>query len=265
MTTLPRRQGDSEARGTFVADLVTMARRDLMRVMRSPEALSFSLTMGIFFLLLFYYVFGGVIEAGAGIEYIQFLVPGVLVITALNGSTQTGAGLALDLSEGVTDRFRSLPMNQLAVVAGRTVADGIRNLIGLVLLAAFGYVLGFRFDSLLGGVGAVAVAALIGYAFSWINAAIGAKVQNAEIVNMLTMFWLFPLMFASNVFTPTNAMPGWLQFFANNQPISVATDAVRALSGGAAIGSTVLITVVWSVGLVIGFGALAVRSYRAST
>ena len=137
-TTQPTERTDTAVRSTLFPDLITMARRDLMRVMRSPEALSFSLTMGIFFLLLFYYVFGGVIEAGAKIEYIQFLVPGVLVITALNGSTQTGAGLALDLSEGVTDRFRSLPMSQLAVVAGRTVADGIRNLIGLVLLAAFG-------------------------------------------------------------------------------------------------------------------------------
>ena len=264
-TTQPKSRDRVDGRPTLFPDLITMARRDLMRVMRSPEALSFSLTMGIFFLLLFYYVFGGVIEAGAGIDYIQFLVPGVLVITALNGSTQTGSGLALDLSEGVTDRFRSLPMNQLAVVAGRTLADGIRNLVGLILLAAFGYVLGFRFDSLLGGVGAVAVAALIGYAFSWINAAIGAKVQNAEIVNMLTMFWLFPLMFASNVFTPTNAMPGWLQWFANNQPISVATDAVRALSDGTALGSSLVLTVIWSIALVIGFGALALRSYRAST
>jgi ABC transporter DrrB family efflux protein len=246
-------------------DLTTMARRDLMRVMRQPEAISFSLTMGIFFLLLFYYVFGGVIEAGAGIDYIQFLVPGVLVITALNGSTQTGSGLALDLSEGVTDRFRSLPMSQLAVVAGRTVADGIRNLVGLILLAGFGYLLGFRFESLLGGIGAVLIAAIIGYGFSWINAAIGAKVQNAEIVSMLTMFWLFPLMFASNVFTPTNAMPAWLRVFADHQPISVATDAVRALSDGTGAGTDVALTIVWSIGLVVVFGALAVRSYRTTS
>jgi ABC-2 type transport system permease protein/oleandomycin transport system permease protein len=239
-----------------------MARRDLMRVMRQPEALTFSLIMGIFFLLLFYYVFGGVIEAGTGIDYIQFLVPGVLVITALNGSTQTGSGLALDLSEGVTDRFRSLPMSQLSVLAGRTIADGVRNFVGLVLLAAFGYLLGFRFDNLAGGIGAVLIAALIGYAFSWISAAIGAKVQNAEMVSMLTMFWLFPLMFASNVFTPTDAMPSWLKAFADNQPISVATEAVRALSAGTDAAESVMLTIVWSIGLVVVFAALAVRSYR---
>jgi len=247
---------------SFFTDLGTMARRDLMRVMRQPEALTFSLIMGIFFLLLFYYVFGGVIEAGAGIDYIQFLVPGVLVITALNGSTQTGSGLALDLSEGVTDRFRSLPMSQLSVLAGRTIADGVRNFVGLVLLATFGHLLGFRFDSLAGGIGAVLVAAVIGYAFSWINAAIGAKVQNAEMVSMLTMFWLFPLMFASNVFTPTDAMPSWLKAFADNQPISVATEAVRALSDGTDAIESVMLTIAWSIGLVVVFASLAVRSYR---
>jgi len=264
MTTTTRQLGSTgtPVEGRFLTDLGTMARRDLMRVMRQPEALTFSLIMGIFFLLLFYYVFGGVIEAGAGIDYIQFLVPGVLVITALNGSTQTGSGLALDLSEGVTDRFRSLPMSQLSVLAGRTIADGVRNFVGLVLLAAFGYLLGFRFDDLAGGIGAVLAAALIGYAFSWINAAIGAKVQNAEMVSMLTMFWLFPLMFASNVFTPTDAMPSWLKAFADNQPISVATNAVRALSDGTDATESVMLTIVWSIGLIVVFAALAVRSYR---
>ena len=248
----------------FLTDLGTMARRDLMRVMRQPEALTFSLIMGMFFLVLFYFVFGGVIEAGTGVDYIQFLVPGVLVITALNGSTQTGSGLALDLSEGVTDRFRSLPMSQLAVLAGRTIADGVRNLVGLILLAVFGYLFGFRFETLIGAIGAVLVAALIGYGFSWINAAIGAKVQNAEMVSMLTMFWLFPLMFASNVFTPTDAMPSWLRSFADNQPISVATDAVRALSSGTDASEAVMLTVAWSIGLVVVFATLAVRSYRRS-
>jgi ABC transporter DrrB family efflux protein len=131
-------------------------------------------------------------------------------------------------------------------------------------LAGFSYLLGFRFSTVLGGIGAVVVAALLGYAFSWINAAIGAKVQNAEMVSMLTMFWLFPLMFASNVFTPTDAMPSWLKAFADNQPISVATDAVRQLSSGADAFESVLMTVVWSVGLVVACGFLAVRSYRRS-
>jgi len=248
----------------LLTDMWTMARRDLTRVMRQPEALTFGLIMGVFFLLLFYYVFGGVIEAGTGVDYIQFLVPGVMVITALNGSTQTGAGLALDLSERVTDRFRSLPMSQMSVLAGRTLADGARNFVGLALLAAFAHLLGFRLDSVPGGVGAVLTAALMGYAFSWINAAIGAKVQNAEMVSMLTMFWLFPLMFASNVFTPTEAMPSWLRGFADNQPISVATDAVRALCSGTDATRSTALTAAWSVGLVAVFSALAVRSYRRS-
>lgn len=265
MTSTATRQSHVPAespRGRLLIDLVTMARRDWTRNLRQPESLFFSVIMGVFFLVLFYYVFGGVIQAGAGIDYIQFLVPGVLVITALNGSTQTGSGLAQDLSEGVTDRFRSLPISQLAVIGGRTLADWLRNVIGLFLLAAFGYLFGFQFASIAGAVGAVLVSALIGYAFSWINAAIGAKLQNPSMVGMLSMFWLFPLMFASNVFAPTESMPSWLQAFADNQPVSVATEAVRALSEGRDAVESVFLTVVWSVGLIAVFATLSVRSYR---
>ena len=114
-------------------DTVTITRRDMVRTARQPEMLAFAVIMGVFFLLLFNYVFGGAIGAGTGVDYIQFVVPGVLVITALQGAQQTGIGLATDLTEGVTDRFRSLPMSQGAVIAGRTVADAARNLAGLIL------------------------------------------------------------------------------------------------------------------------------------
>jgi ABC-2 type transport system permease protein/oleandomycin transport system permease protein len=223
--------------------------------------LMFAVVMGVFFLLLFYYVFGGVIGAGAGVDYIQFLVPGVLIITALQGAQQTGIGLATDISEGVTSRFRSLPISQGAVIAGRTIADSIRNLIGLVLVALLGILMGFRFNSVGGAVGAILLAVATGYGFSWLGAAIAAKVRNPEMVGMLTMFWLFPLMMASSAFTPTFAMPGWLRAFADHQPVSVATDAIRGLADGTSSSGDVWYALVWVAVMLVVFVPLASRLY----
>jgi ABC transporter DrrB family efflux protein len=243
-------------------DIVTMTWRDLIRTRRQPEMLTFAVIMGVFFLLLFYFVFGGAIGAGTGVDYIQYLVPGIFVITTLTGAQQTGTGLATDLSQGVTDRFRSLPMSQLAVLGGRTIADGLRNTISVVLVAAVGYALGFRFASVGGAIGAIALSVGIGFSFSWMNAAIAAKVKSAEMVGMLSMFWLFPLMLASTVFTPAEQMPGWLQGFAKWQPISVVADAARDLSNGVSAGGVVLWSIVWIVGLLAVFVPLSVAAYR---
>jgi ABC-2 type transport system permease protein len=245
-----------------VLDTLTIARRDLIRTARLPEQLTFSVIMGIFFLLLFYYVFGGVIAAGAGVDYIQFLLPGVLVITVVNGAQQTGTGLALDLSDGVVDRFRSLPMSQLAVIAGRTVADTLRNAVGVVLVVAVGYLMGFRSDSIAGAVGMVVVVVGLGYAFSWVGAWIGARVRNAETVGMLSMFWLFPLMLASSAFVPTAGMHELVRLFAEMQPISVVSDTARALAAGEPAAAKLLASAAWISGLTIFFAVLAGRAYR---
>ncbi len=245
-----------------LTDVWTMTWRDLVRTMRQPQYVTFSVVMGVFFLLLFKYVFGGVISAGAGIDYDQFLVPGVLVITALTGSQQTGNSLAVDMGHGVTDRFRSLPMSQFAVLAGRTVADTIRNAVALVLVALVGYLVGFRFASAAGAVLALALTIGLGYAFSWVNAAIGAKLRSAELVGMLSMFWLFPLMFASNLFTPTESMSSWIRAFADNQPISVVASAVRQLASGADATAAVLGSTVWIAAMLAVFVPLAVSAYR---
>ena len=263
-----RRVGDAPATGLAIRealqDTTTIAWRDMLRTARQPEMLTFSVIMGVFFLVLFNYVFGGAIGAGAGIDYIQYVVPGVLVITALQGAQQTGTGLASDLNEGVTDRFRSLPMNQGAVIAGRTVADAARNVAGLLLLALVALAMGFRFASLSGALGAISLAVMIGFAFSWLSAAIAAKVRNPEMVGMLSMFWLFPLMLASSAFAPPESMPGWLQGFATHQPISVAANAVRHLTEGGAAGGDVLYALGWSGGMLLIFIPLSARLYRRS-
>ena len=247
---------------TALADTLSIARRDLIRTARMPEQLTFSVIMGIFFLLLFYYVFGGVIAAGSGVDYLQFLVPGVLVITAVNGAQQTGTGLALDLSSGVVDRFRSLPISQVAVIAGRTVADTLRNTVGVLLVVVVAYVLGFRFATLPGAIGTVAVVVGLGYAFSWVGAWIGARIRNAETVGLLSMFWLFPLMLASSAFVPTAGMHEFVRFFAEVQPVSVVSDAARALAAGEPADGPLLASIAWIVGLMLVFGGLAVRAYR---
>jgi ABC-2 type transport system permease protein/oleandomycin transport system permease protein len=217
--------------------------------------------MGVFFLVLFNYVFGGSIGAGAGIDYLAFLVPGVLVITALQGAQQTSLGLAADLTEGVTDRFRSLPMSQVAVIAGRTVADAVRNVAGLALVALVALLMGYRFASLGGALGAIALTTAVGYAFSWLGAAIAVKVREPEMVGMLSMFWLFPLMLASTAFAPVETMPGWLQPFVEYQPISVASDAVRSLANGSTSGGSLLLSLGWTVAMLLVLAPLSVRLY----
>ena len=241
-------------KASLIQDTWTMTRRDMVRTRRQPEMLFFGVIMGVFFLLLFYWVFGGAISAGTGVDYVQYLVPGIFIITAVVGAQQTGTGLAVDLSEGVTDRFRSLPMSQWAVIAGRTVGDSLRNAAGIVLVAAFGYLLGFRFASIAGGAAAVLIAVALGYAFSWANAAIAAAVKSPEMVGMLSMFWLFPLMLASTIFTPVQQMPGWLQGFATWQPLSVGAQAARQLSNGVAAGESVA----WTIGWIIVISAISI-------
>ena len=244
-----------------VDDTATMLWRDLIRTARQPEMLVFAVVMGVFFLVLFNYVFGGAIGAGAEVDYLQFLVPGVFVITALQGAQQTSMGFATDLAEGVTDRFRSLPMSQLAVIAGRTLADAARNTIGLILVAIVAIAMGYRFDSVGGAIAAIGVTTAVGLAFSWLGAAIAAKVRQPDMVGMLSMFWLFPLMLASTAFTPADTMPGWLRPLAANQPISVAADTVRGLCDGSANGGDLLATGAWTIGLLADFVPLSTRLY----
>ncbi|MGB5756609.1 MAG: ABC transporter permease [Acidimicrobiales bacterium] len=242
-------------------DVATMLWRDTIRTIRQPEMLVFAVVMGVFFLVLFNYVFGGAIGAGAGVDYLQFLVPGVLVITALQGAQQTSMGLAADLAEGVTDRLKSLPMSQVAVIAGRTLADATRNLVGLVLVMLLALVMGYRFQSAVGAVAAIVLSTAVGFGFSWLGAAIAAKIRQPDLVGMLSMFWLFPLMLASTAFAPAESMPGWLRPFATHQPVSVATNAVRGLCQGTASTGDLLGALAWTAGMLAVFGPLSIRIY----
>jgi ABC-2 type transport system permease protein/oleandomycin transport system permease protein len=253
--------------GFLIGDVLVMVERNLIHYMRLPQLLVFSTVQPVMFLLLFTYVFGGAI-AGAGASYIQFLLPGILVQSVIFGSIQTGVGLADDLSKGLTDRFRSLPMARSAVLAGRTTAEMFRNMFVVALMLAVGTGIGFRLvGSVSDAVAALMLLLLFGFAFSWISATIGLLVRNVESAQVAGFIWVFPLVFASSVFVPLETMPDALRAFAEVNPISVMADAVRALltdapSVDAARASWLALAYV--AGILAIFMPLAVYLYRRS-
>jgi ABC transporter DrrB family efflux protein len=246
-----------------VRDTIVMVKRNLLRIIRLPQLLFFSSVQPIIFLLLFTYVFGGAITRGTDIAYIDFLLPGVLVQTAVFGSTQTAIGLTEDLAAGVIDRFRSLPMARSAVLTGRTTADLVRNIAVTVIMLTVGSIIGFRIGgTVLEAILGVTIALLFGFSLSWAMAALGLWVKNAETAQTASFVLIFPLVFASSIFVPTASMPSWLQGFAANQPVSVIASTVRALMGGLPVGSLVLQSVLWIAAILAVFFPLGVRIYR---
>ncbi len=255
-------------------DTVVIARRNLLRVVRMPQLLLFATVQPMMFLILFNYVFGGAvgraIPPAAGGEYLNWLLPGVLLQMAAFGSTQTAMGLIEDLNNGVIDRFRSLPMARSAVLAGRTMADLVRNLFVLALVLALGYLLGFRpqtsFVPLAGG---VLVAMMFAFALSWVMACIGLAVKNSEAAQSAAMIPIFPMVFASSVFVPTETLPDWLRVFADRQPVTRTANAVRslilgegALAPSLTVAGEVTAAVLWSFAVLVLAAPLAVRLYR---
>jgi ABC transporter DrrB family efflux protein len=230
--------------------------------------------MPVIFIVMFTYVFGGAIQsalppAAAG-RYVNWLIPGLLAQFALFGGSGTASGLAEDLAKGAIDRFRSLPMAGAAVLAGRTLSDLARSAVTLTLMLAVGYGIGFRPQTSLGGLlGALAVGLLFGYAWSWVMALVGLAVRSAEAVQAATYLVVFPLAFTSSVFVPAQTMPGWLQPFAANQPVTVATNALRglvlgqgALPPGRTVAGQVALALVWAAAMIAVFAPLAVHTYR---
>jgi ABC-2 type transport system permease protein/oleandomycin transport system permease protein len=260
----PRRRS---ALAWTAVDAWLLAKRTLVHTWRVPEVLVFSSVQPVLFVLLFTYVFGGAIDVGPGRHYVDYLMPGVFAQTVVFGAMMTGIGLATDKQTGLLDRFRSLPMSRSALLAGRTLADLVRNAFIMLLMLAVGLAVGFRFHHTSVGavVGGFAVLLLFSYAFSWISAAIGMAVSNPEAAQSGGIIWVFPLVFASSGFAPTSTMPGWLRGFAEHQPVSVTVNTARALFQGGPVATDLLSSIAWSVGIIAVFGPLAVRTYRRST
>jgi len=250
--------------GHAVADALTMTWRNLLTYVRVPEILVFSTIQPVMFVLLFRYVFGNSITlSDPSIPYVDYLMPGIIVQTALFGSAGTGIGLAEDLNKGLIERFRSLPMARSAVLAGRTMAEAVRNVAVLVLITGVGMAVGFRIH---GGVpayaGALALVLVFAFAFSWVVATVGLGAPSGEAAQAAIFPMLVPLVFASSAFVDTSFMPGWLQAFADHQPVTVTVDAARHLVLGQPVGWSVVGSIAWSLGIVAVFAPLAVRRYR---
>ena len=257
-----------------VSDVAVITRRNLLFTVRLPQVLVLSAIMPVIFILMFTYVFGGAIQgalppAAAG-RYVNWLLPGLLAQFALFGGATTASGLAEDLAKGAIDRFRSLPMAGAAVLAGRTLSDLVRLALTLTLMLAVGYGIGFRPQTGLGSLlAALAVGLLFGYAWSWVMALLGLAVRSAEAVQAATYLVVFPLAFTSSVFVPTQTMPGWLQPFAANQPVTVATNALRglilgpgALPPGRSVAGQVALALLWAAAITAVFVPLSVHAYR---
>jgi ABC transporter DrrB family efflux protein len=254
-------------RGAALTDGMTIARRNLLRILRTPQLVFFATIQPIMFVLLFNYVFGGAINAPGGGKYIDYLLPGIMVQTVAFGATSTALGLATDLGTGIIDRFRSLPMARSAVLSGRTSADAVRNLFVVLLMVAVGTLIGFRFhNGFLMAVASILLAVLFGFALSWVFAFIGLKTGDAETAQLAGFVIIFPLVFASSAFVPTASMPGWLQAFADHQPVTQTANAIRALSQGEAVAGPaagpVLRSLLWIAAIIAVFAPLAVARYR---
>lgn len=246
----------------LVIDTFTMTRRNILRLKRSPEVLTFSLISPIMFVLLFNYVFGGSINV-PGQTYANFLIPGIAVQTALFSGGNTAVGLAEDMSQGVIDRFRSLPMSRAAVLTGRTLADALRSIVTNTVIFIVGLLVGFRINNGIAWfVAAFLLIILFSYAFNWGFALMALKIRSVEAVQAASFVPIFPLTFAASTFAPVENMPSWLQKFSANQPVTHAVDAIRAMTQGGDIARPLIWTLIWVVIILAVFVPLSIREFR---
>jgi len=248
-----------------IADALTVTWRNLIGMKRQPQVLVFSTIQPIVFVLMFRYVFGGAIRIPGVDHYVDYLMPGVFAQTVVFGSIQTGVGLAEDLHTGLIERFQSLPMARSAVLAGRTLADLVRNVFVIVLMVIIGFAVGWRVHTpVLSTIAGLAIMLLFSHALSWVFAIVGLKAVNAEAAQAASFPILAPLVFASTAFVSAETMPGPLKCFAEHQPVSITIDAVRSLTYGGMFSDPgkVLAAIVWSVAIIAIAAPIAVSIYR---
>ena len=249
-----------------VTDTLTITRRNLLVWMRVPAYLVFTVIQPVIFVLMFRYVFGGAIPVNVPGGYVNFLIPGIVAQTAAFASFGTAIALAVELKKGVIDRLRSMPMARSAVLAGRLVADTGRMTVTILIIIGVGYAVGFRFIQGFGAAVAMILLAIVfGVAICCISAFTGLAIGDEESVQAFGLIWLFPLTFLSSAFVPIETMPGWLQAFANNQPVTYVVDTMRALALGGPVAANLWKSVAWLAGIFIVFLPLAVRAYKRAS
>ena len=246
-----------------MSDTLVLAKRNLLRIPRAPDLLISFTLQPIMFVVLFVYVFGGAIQT-PGFDYVDFLMPGIIVQSIAFGGFVTALGLSEDVQKGLIDRFRSLPMSRSAVLTARTSSDILLNCLSLVVLFAVGFLAGFNFIAASVGEIALGIVLLLflGYAFSWIFALVGLFSSSPETANSIGFTLIFPLTFASSVFVPANTMPDGLRQFAEANPFTTISDAVRSLWLDTPANTDIWMAFVWCVVLTVVFAPLAVARYR---
>jgi ABC-2 type transport system permease protein len=251
------------------ASTLGIARRSLLKFVRTPQLVVVGTLQGALFLLIFRYVFGGAINAG-GLDYVDFLIPGFITTGLLFTGMGAAAGMAEDLEQGFIDRLRSLPIPRSAVLAGRALADTTLHLWSLAITSAISFAVGFRLH---GGLGAALAAfgllLVFGFAFEWMFITLGLVARTPQAAQGLSLL-VFPLTFVSSAYVPVQSMPGWMQAFAEHQPLTVMVDAVRALTQGPAAeamlghgaGFYAVRALAWSAVILVVFVPLATARYR---
>src|SRR6266508_3234950 len=248
---------------SVIRDTFEITRRNLIAYRRVPQLLVFSTIQPVIFVLMFRYVFGGAINVPGRIPYIDFLMPGIFVQTVVFGAIATAIGLATDLKSGLMERFHALPMARSAVLTGRTMADMTRNVFVVVLMMVVGFLVGWRIHTnILGLLAGALLVIFFGYSMSWIFATVGLAVGDPEAAQAAAFPVLAPLVFASSAFVPVTSMPGWLQAFAEHQPVSATASAVRALTLGGPTASHVWQSIAWCAAILVVFAPIAVRLFR---
>ena len=265
-TTHPAPSGGHRV-GWAAQDTLTVTWRNLLSLSRNPQAVFFSTLQPIMFVLLFVYVFGDAIHI-PGVSYTDYLMPGIYVQAVSFGAVSTAVGLSDDLTKGLIERFRALPMARSAVLAGRTSADLVRNVFVVAVVSVVGFLVGFRvLTDAWGFVAGILVILLWSYTLCWGFATAGLSAPNAETAQIMVFPIIFPLVFCSSAFVPIGLMPGWLQAFAKHQPVTQVVDAARSLMlGGTQYDATAIWqAMAWCGGLLVLLVPLAVRKYRKVT
>lgn len=242
---------------------LALAGRSLTKVRRNPGLFMDAILLPVIFLLLFVYLFGGAV-AGSTQEYLQYVFPGILVMTAiLTGLTSTGLAINLDIKKGVFDRFRSLPIGRSAPLLGSVLGDMVRYIVAFVTLFAFGYLMGFRVETNAGSALAAATLALLfGFSLSWVNVLIGVTVKEETAVTTFAFLGIFPLAFGTSMVAPAETMPGWLQAWVDVNPVSHVVEAAQGLLLGGPVSGPVTASLLWSAAFIAVFVPASVYAYR---
>ena len=244
-----------------LADSAVLIRRNLTHLARQRQLLAFSTIQPATMLVLFVYVFGGAISFVTRGDYIDYLLPGIVIMSVMFSGAGTAVGLSADISQGIIERLRSLPISRAVVLIGRTGADTLRGAFTVAFMITVGYVIGFRMDDWGAGLAGILLTLYLTHAIAWVGAAIGLMVREPEAAQIAAFLWVFPFAFASSIFVPTFTMPSWLRPFAENQPFSVIASTVRDLITGTVNGDEIAASLLWISAVIAVAMPLAVRQY----